>query len=958
MPHTPTYDVFIAYSPAEEDWVHAHLKPDLTAAGLAVATQEEFTPGRPKVENWERTLAASRRLLLVITPAWLDDNWQSFAGQLAHQLDVSGHEGRVIPLLYQPTPELPNRLARLEAVDFGDPTRREREWPRLLSALGIENGVAPGNLSAGHLPTDRLPPHAPLPPGSRMPYRVNPLFTGREPELLALAGALAAGSTAAIGQIAAATGLGGIGKSQTAVEFVHRYGRFFPGGVFWLSFADPAAVLAEVAACGDFPNLPLPEQAELVQRGWQAATPRLLVFDNCEEEELLDRWRPRSGGCRVLVTSRRAAWDPVLGVQSLALGVLPRAESVALLHKFRAGVPADDLPADAPDLNALAGELGDLPLALHLAGSYLHRYRHSVTVTAYRDDLRRVDVVHHPSLQSGGISPTGHEQHIARTFALSVERLDPDDPSDGLALALLQRAACFAPGEPIPRGLLLSTLEEGDRGPQTADSEESPAVRGPSSAVDALLRILDLGLLDEADDGSVQMHRLLAAFVGQGEEAVDAVEQSLLSEARRLNRAGDPRPLVAWQVHLRHLTEQASVQKDEVAVGLYAVFGYHLDIAGDLVMARPYYERAVLLAEEVLGPLHPNTATCLNNLGYLLRAQGDLAGARPYFEGALAIQEEVLGPRHPDTATSLNNLGYLLDSMGDLAGARPYYERALAIREEVLGPRHPDTASSLNNLGGLLDSMGDLAGARPYYERALEIYEEVLGRRHPDTALSLNNLGALLQAQGDLAGARPYYERALGIYEEVLGPRHPDTARSLNNLGYLLQAQGDLAGARPYYERALAIVEEVLGPRHPDTASSLNNLGGLLDSMGDLAGARPYYERALEIYEEVLGRRHPDTALSLNNLGALLQAQGDLAGARPYYERALGIYEEVLGPRHPDTARSLNNLGYLLQAQGDLAGARPYYERAVEIAEDRLGTKHPHTRIFRGNLAGLLAKME
>ena len=747
MPNPPAYDVFIAYSPAEEDWVHAHLQPDLEAAGLTVATQEEFTPGRPRVDNWERTLAASRRLLLVITPAWLDDNWQGFAGQLAHQLDVDGADGRVIPLLLQSTPDLPNRLARLTPVDFTDPARRAREWPRLLSALGVEKGIAPGDL-----PTDSLPPHAPLPPGSRMPYGRNPLFTGREPELLALAGSLRAGSTAAIGQIAAATGLGGIGKSQTAVEFVHRYGRFFAGGVYWLSLADPAAVLAEVAACGDFADLPLPEQAALVQRRWQEATPRLLVFDNCEEEALLDRWRPRTGGCRVLVTSRRSAWDPVLGVQTLALGVLPRAESVAFLRKFR-----PDLPDDDPDLHALATELGDLPLALHLAGSYLHRYRHSVTPAAYRDDLRRVDILNHPSLQSGGISPTGHEQHVARTFALSLDRLNPDDPADALALALLQRSACFAPGEPIPRGILLKTLEEedengeADRGPQTADRAGSPAVGRPPSAVDALLRLTDLGLLDEADDGAVQMHRLLAAFVGREGEAADSVEKAAWAEANRLDKIGNMRALQVWIGHLRYVVAEVERQF----------------------------------------PTEPTTAKSLNELAELLNKMGDLSGAWLCVEKAYAIQERSLGPNHPDTARSLNDLGYLLRAMGDLAGARPYYERALGIREEVLGPRHPDTASSLNNLGGLLQALGDLAGARPYYERALGIWEEVLGPRHPDTALSLNNLGALLDSLGDLAGARPYYERAVEIAEERLGAEHPNTRILRGNLTRLLAKMGD-----------------------------------------------------------------------------------------------------------------------------------------------------------------------
>jgi len=85
-----------------------------------------------------------------------------------------------------------------------------------------------------------------------MPFAHNPLFVGRQEDLRTLARQLEAGETSAVGpvEIAATTGLGGIGKTQLAAEFVHCYGRSFDGGVFWMSFADPAAVPAEVAACG------------------------------------------------------------------------------------------------------------------------------------------------------------------------------------------------------------------------------------------------------------------------------------------------------------------------------------------------------------------------------------------------------------------------------------------------------------------------------------------------------------------------------------------------------------------------------------------------------------------------------------------------------------------------------------------------------------------------------------
>ena len=736
-----------------------------------------------------------------------------------------------------------------------------------------ENGSPPSDATAiaeskfAELPLKAIPDVAILPLGSRMPYARNPLFVGRQAELMQLAQAVKGGETIAVGQIAAATGLGGIGKTQLAVEFVHRYGQYFAGGVYWLSFADGAALPAEVAACGmvmagmpdGFGALELETQVRLVREAWQRPLPRLLVFDNCEEQDLLAQWRPTSGGCRVLVTSRRQHWDPALGVQVLVLEILPRPQSIELLRKFRPELAADD-----PVLDHIADELGDLPLALHMAGNFLKRYENEVTPAQYLEQLQAPDILHHRSLQGSGFSPTGHELHVARTFALSYARLDPAAALDALALALLARAACFAPGEGIPRDLLLACVDvEGDD--------------ASLQAADARQRLVALGLVETELGGGLRLHRLVAEFVRAADaaafdQAQVAVEEAVLDAANRLNNAGVPGPLLAWQAHLRHVTDRAANRADERAAGLCNTLGYHLRMVGDYAAAKPYYVRALAINEEVLGAKHPATALSLNNLGALLDDMGDLAEAKLYYERALAIREEVLGAKHADTARSLNNLGYLLKAQGDLAGAQPYYERALAIREDVLGAKHPSTANSLNNLGGLLQAQGDLAGAQPYLERALAIREDVLGAKHPLTASSLNNLGMLLKAQGDLAGAQPYYVRALAIREDVLGAKHADTANSLNNLGSLLQAQGDLAGAQPYYVRALAIREEVLGAKHPDTANSLNNLGSLLYAQGDLAGAQPYYARALAIFAERLGPDHPNTKTVRENL-AFLNAQ-------------------------------------------------------------------------------------
>ena len=766
------------------------------------------------------------------------------------------------------------------------------------------------------LPTDTIPNPALLPQGSRMPYVVNPHFVGQEHNMITLAAAFKHANATV--KIAAATGIGGIGKTQLASEFVHRYGQFFAGGVYWLSFADPTRIPAEIASCAPpqvAATLDLPQQVAFVQQEWQSPIPRLLVFDNCENEALLHQWRPTTGGCRILVTSRLAHWEDI-NVHKHPLDALAREQSIALLCQFR-----PDLPADDADLDALAAELGDLPMALHLAGSYLKKYTNRVVTPAtLLAQFQQPDLLNHRALQGKHTkqSYTNHDLNIGRSFALSYGQLHADDEIDALAIQLLARMAYFAPGEPVPADLLLETLEE-----HQADAQ--------LDMEDALVRLKSLGLLEAEADDALRLHRLLAMFVQQmatDDTAQAAVEQIMLKTANRLNNAGDPRPLLALQSHLRHITDVALTREDEMAARLSNMLGYYLKIVGNYAAARPYFERALEINEMVMGATHFATATSLNNMGALLQDIGKLEAARPYFERALDIRKAVLGVTHPLTATSLNNMGLLLRVMGELNNARPYFERALEVNEAVLGASHPYTAQSLNNMGMLLQDIGELDNAQLYFERALAIFEAVLGAQHPDTANSLNNLGGLLYAMDEYEAARPYYERALAVREAVLGAQHPDTASSLNTMGELLQSMGEYEAARPYIERALAIHEQVLGATHPTTAMSFNTMGELLQNMGEYEAARPYIERALAIHEQVLGATHPFTAQSLNNLGTLLQNMGEYEAARPYFQRALDIRKAVLGATHALTTQSLNNLGISMFA---LAAKQAWQEWEQEI---------------------------
>jgi tetratricopeptide (TPR) repeat protein len=547
---------------------------------------------------------------------------------------------------------------------------------------------------------------------SRLPFASNPLFVGRDGVLASLAGTFRKPAAPGLVATAAISGIGGIGKTQLAIEFTHRYGAYFAGGVYWVSFADIAAIPAEVAACGgtgamdlrpDFAALALEDQARLVLSAWRSDLPRLLIFDNCEDEAELARWRPPAGGSRVLVTARRDHWDPTLNVTVLALDILDRDASVTLLRKYR-----PDLAADDAGLIRVASELGGLPLALHLAGSFLARYQTAITPERYARDLARPGLIAHRSLESSGISPTGHVQSVARTFALSYERLDVSVPADALARMLLFRACRFAPGEQIPKSLLLATL------PAEAVSQKDE-LDALLAVEDALGRTLALGLLEASSPSAVRMHRLIAAFVreiGDDTEGQLAVEVAVRADYEsRLQQNG---LLAAGELlaHLRAVTDASLGHPSEGTQALCDLLGNHLREVGAYDDACRYLAAALAIAEETAGADHASTALPLNDLGLaLLRAQRD-EEALEYLRRAVPLWKQ-LGDE-ANLAATLDNIGQLMLAR-DVREAAQYFKDALEIRQRLFGLSHPRTGVTLHNLGAVASQLGDTDTAERYF---------------------------------------------------------------------------------------------------------------------------------------------------------------------------------------------------------------------------------------------------
>ena len=745
--------------------------------------------------------------------------------------------------------------------------------------------IASAQARHAQLPMDVVPPIATLPEPSRMPFANNPHFVGRADDLRRLAQVLKAGT-------AVATGLGGIGKTQTAVEFVHRYGTYFPGGTFWLNFASAEGVPAEIAQCGhrmnlrlDYSGLTLDAQVQMVRAAWENELPRLLIFDNCEDEALLRAFRPVTGGSRVLVTSRREQWDASLNVQTVPVGMLSVTDSAALLRKLNPQLP----PAADAVLRAIGEELGGLPLALHVAGSYLHEYQRVLMPEQLLAELQRADALARKVLSgelgSGPlVLPTQHDRNVYRTFQLSYGKLDETRVPDALALQLLACAACLAPGEPVPHDLLAAMILPND-----------PSVDDRIQAEDALARLTGLGLLETASEQptTFRLHRLLMRFVRKAREAAMAdarerVEQVVLAEAVRANATELVRPLAALLPQLRFVTD-ASVGLRKAALG--TLLGNHLKSLGDYVRAKAYYGQALEIREAQHREAHAETVASMTDVGFVLKDMGQYAEAQAYFERALTTNVAIDGEQSLATAVCLDNLGLVYKDQGRYAEAQRYFERALKIKLAIHGERHQGTVDSLTNLGFTfldqwLHASWDGRAKQELYDEARRNLEQALtinlamhGDQSRETAGSLTSLGELhTRRGGDAQAARSYFERALEIRKKVLGEQHPETAESLNNLGRVLLELQDYDAARRCFEQALAIREQMVGGNHLDTLSSariLTNLGRALGhSTSDLYYAKQYLEQALQTLNRICGPQHEETRSARDALG-YVQTQMD-----------------------------------------------------------------------------------
>ncbi|KAF7536134.1 hypothetical protein G7054_g4775 [Neopestalotiopsis clavispora] len=633
-----------------------------------------------------------------------------------------------------------------------------------------------------------------------VPFERNSSFTGRKSELERLYQALSkADQTAKV----AITGLGGVGKTQLALELIYRWkAEHKTCSIIWIPVTSKESL--EVAYLNAARQLGIPgcddkaDVKRLVQEhlSRESAGQWLLVFDNADDMDMwIDKsapnsgrlidYLPKSGRGSILFTTRdKKAAVKFAGRNIIELSEMDEAGGEQLLRNYL--VDPGHL-GNQGDITALLTQLTCLPLAIVQAAVYINENGLGAREYLSLLEEKEEDVI---DLLSEDFEDEGRyhdvKNPVATTWLISFEQVRQRDP---LAADYLSFMACVD-AKDIPQSLLPSG---------TSRKKEIEAI------------------------GTLQGY----SFIAKG----------AVMEARITQLGAD---------HPRTLE---SVNK----------LAFMLASQGEYEEAEKMNRRALDGYEKALGEDHPETLISVEHLGHVLQYQGKYEEAEQICRRALNGNEKALGEDHPETLLSANNLGTILLDQGRYEEAEQMNRRALNGREKVLGKDHPDTLTSVDNLAGTLRDQGKYQEAEQMNRRALDGYEKALGKDHPDTLTSVHNLAIILWKKGNYEEGERMIRRALDGREKVLGKNHPGTLTSVDVLALVLRDLGKYEEAEQMNRRALDGYEKVLGKDHPDTLISADNLAALYQRQDRLEEANQFYLIALDGYRKVLGPAHPNT---------------------------------------------------------------------------------------------------
>lgn len=833
--------------------------------------------------------------------------------------------------------ELRRSLQQHGSTDTADrPESSDPHQPNQSASSGNDSTPGEAALKTSPVPTVDSGPTPSTPPvlwGGVPPRNSN--FTGREDLLDQIRQSLGQHMQSAL-LPQPLHGLGGVGKSQMAVEFAYRY-QYDYQLVWWIQADDERSIRRSLVSLAR--RLGLPESEDVqdtvdtaldsLRRG-KPHSKWLLIYDNAPEPGAVHPYLP-SGPGHVLITSRSRTWAGE--ASAIEVDVFTPEESIKLLQaRWQELTDQDAL--------ALAGRLGHLPLALEQAVAV-----HAQTGMPLAEYLSALDNNPVAILDEG--TPASYPQSVAETFGLAYIKLKEGSPP---AANLLELCA-FLSSQPISIPLL--TRGRGAQLPTELQSllrDDIPLRR----AVRDLGRYA-LAQLDPSRD-FIRIHNLVRAVLRDSiaPEQRDAIERHAHAILAFAN-PGRPDNPATWHQHAQiapHIVPSGLVYSGDPDVRHVVLdqIRYHYAI-GDYAASRDLGQDAVETWRASMGPDNELTLVASRHLANSLRALGDNRAARDYNQDTLNRMVHTLGQDHEHSLATANSVAADLRIQGHFQEALRLDEENLDRHQRVLGDDDPSTLRVLNNLAVDCRLLGDFRRARMLDEANIATRANVYGEEHPQTLFAYTSLSSDLYELGEYRKGLDLMKEKLPVYEQKLPSGHRDLLLARRNFAILLRKAGQNGPALHESQQVYEAHRAMLGRLHEHTLSALVTLSNAHRASGDHETSLRHGESALESYREVLGDQHPFTLACKANVAITLRLLDRVDEALALNNEALDGFRQAFGEDHPHLLCCANNKANGLAADGRTDEARVLSQQTLERSRQFHGENHPNTLACAANFA-------
>ncbi|MEU8821129.1 FxSxx-COOH system tetratricopeptide repeat protein [Actinoplanes sp. NPDC048796] len=760
-----------------------------------------------------------------------------------------------------------------------------------------------------------------------------PHFTGRQELLTQMRAVLTGPARMPMSLV----GLGGVGKTQLALQYVARWAAEYDV-LWWVPAEQPSQAIAALAALGDqLGIIPANDMRQTVRDVLTAleesALRWLLIYDNADQPADLASFVPAVGG-QVIITSRNYAWASAAGTP-FSVGVFSRPESIAFMREWGVTAPADDC-------DMLAGQLGDLPLAVDQVCAM------QAATGMPLGEYLRLFAEHLEELLAAGLRPGSRTTTVTTFVSVAAGRLRAESVA---AAQLLEVLAFMAP---LP--VSLSLLHRG------RDADVTLPLGRVLYRTDDLRKQAEhlgrYGLVQLGGDGEqIQMHRLVQLMVRDGLSERDAGLRRL--DVHRLLAAADPRDpddSRTWTQHGEigpHLISSGALRSADIAARAAVLDQIrYLERIGDFEASAELGRSAVEVwradpADGGLGPEHKLTVRATRHLANALRSLGSYDESRGMIVELLKVLRASgeFGPDHPDTLATARVLAFYLRLAGEYRQALDEDRRTAEVLRRLHGPQDTRTTDAVGNLTINLRLLGDPGAALELDEKLVGTLSRSIGAEDERTRVAVRN-----QVWDLLGLAR--FDAAVDLQRQHMSRRNAgDIALARRAVAVGLRESGRFGEALQTSADDYRTCQSRYGPDHHLTLASIMTYANTLRAVGDALGARRLATEALDRYRRLFGPRNPLTLAASTNLAVVLRALGQWREAYNIDELTYEQTARTLGPDHPHTLITAIGLANDLAHHHLEKDAVDLGEATVERFLRVRGEEHPETWVCAANLA-------